>query len=187
MVKKIILVAVSIIVLSAMAVVGIASTSLASADDGQQCGDAQGKGREGFFRMPIVGHGLFGGEMIGRVAAILNIDQQKLEDAIKQAYTELAKDGKENRFSNLVSSGKLTQEQADRYKAWLDAKPEGVPFLGGFDSSRSTEFMDKLLGDGKITQSQYDAWKTWVAGKPDIELPLLKRSGPFTNRQAPSK
>lgn len=70
-------------------------------------------------------------------------------------------------IDQLVADGKLTQEQADEYSAWLAERPDG-PFV---DRNR----MDKLLEEESITQEQYDAWKAWHDTKPDIELP--KRDG----------
>ena len=112
-------------------------------------------------------------EMMTRVAQILNIDKQKLTDAFRQAGSELAQTRMDEMFAKWVTDGKLTQAQADQYKAWLKAKPEGVPGFGmGFgDATKDTEMMSKMLTDGKITQDQYDAWKAWIAQKPAFELP----------------
>ena len=107
-----------------------------------------------------------GGKLLARVAQILNIDQQKLADAFKQAATEMGQQRQTTMFDQWVKDGKLTQAQADQYKAWMAAKPAGVfgPFM-------SQDRMDKALKDGKITQAQYDAWKAWMAQKPPFDLP----------------
>lgn len=112
------------------------------------------------------GQGKAGNKLLDRVAQILNIDQQKLSDAFKQAGTELRQDRTNNMFNKWVTDGKLTQDQANQYKTWLAAKPAGTfgPFMG-------QTVMDKLLKNGKITQDQYDAWKTWWSQKPGFELP----------------
>jgi hypothetical protein len=112
------------------------------------------------------GQGPAGGKMLDRVAQLLNIDKQKLVDAFKQANTELRQDRMDNMFNKWVTDGKLTQDQANQYKAWLAAKPAGTfgPFM-------QQNVMDKLLKDGKVTQAQYDAWKTWWGQKPGFELP----------------
>ncbi len=107
--------------------------------------------------------GPWGGRMLERVAQIVNIDQQKLADAFKQAGSEMRQEGINDRFAKWVSEGKLTQEQADQYKAWLAARPNGA-FMG-------PKVMDKLLADGKIDQAQYDVTKAWWDKKPNIELP----------------
>ncbi len=112
-------------------------------------------------------------EIMTRVAQILNIDKQKLSDAFKQAGSELAQTRMDAMFAKWVTDGKLTQAQADQYKAWLKAKPEGVPGfgMGSGDVTKDTEMMSKILAGGKITQAQYDAWKAWIAQKPAFELP----------------
>jgi hypothetical protein len=108
---------------------------------------------------------------LDRVAQILGIDKQKLADAFKQAGTELAQKRTGDMFAKLVTDGKLTQAQADQYKAWLTAKPAGVPGFGFGDATREGNTMSSLLKDGKITQAQYDAWKAWIAQKPNFDLP----------------
>jgi hypothetical protein len=113
------------------------------------------------------------GDILEKVAAKLNIDKATLEGAFKQVMLEEQQARQSDMFSKLVTDGKLTQEQADAYKSWLNAKPADLPpFLAG---AKSTEMLDKLLKGGKITQSQYDAYKAWVAQKPAVELPKPER------------
>jgi len=102
--------------------------------------------------------------LLARVAQILNIDVQKLTDAFKQAVTERRTDRQNTGLQNLVTNGKLTQDQADKLKAWLDSRPD-VPRVG-------PNGLDALLKNGKITQAQYDAYQAWLAAKPaDVPLP----------------
>jgi uncharacterized protein YggL (DUF469 family) len=129
-------------VLAATMVVGTAGVALA--DDGQS---NQGK-QDG---------------LLARVAQILNIDLQKLKDAFKQALTESHTEKQNTELQNLVNSGKLTQNQADQLKAWLDSRPD----IPGANPGN----LDQLLKDGKITQAQYDSFKAWVNAKPDVPLP----------------
>ncbi len=112
----------------------------------------------------------FNSDILARVAAKLNIDKAALEDAFRQVMLEEQQARTNEMFAAWVKDGKLTQEQADAYKAWLSAKPAdmpGFPFFGG----ANTNMLDRLLKDGKITQSQYDAYKAWIAQKPAVELP----------------
>ena len=113
----------------------------------------------------------FGGAVIERAAQILGIDKQKLIDAFKQAGTETAKKNMDGRFAKWVSEGKLTQAQADQYKAWLAARPAGVPPFRFFDTARGAQVLDTMLKNGKITQAQYDSVKAWLAQKPNFDLP----------------
>lgn len=149
--KKVLL-AVTGLMLVVTLIAGAAAT--ASADDGN-------KGIRGPFQ----------GKVIDRAAQILGIDKQKLIDAFKQAASEAAKEGVDARFAKWVAEGKLTQAQADQYKAWLAARPVGVPMIAGYDTARSMQLLDKLLKDGKITQAQYDTFKAWLAQKPPFDLP----------------
>jgi len=105
--------------------------------------------------------------LLDRVAQILNIDVQKLKDAFKQALTEMRTERQNTGLQNLVSSGKLTQDQADQLKAWLESRPADIPRVGA-------KGLDQLLKDGKITQQQYDAYQSWLAAKPDVPLPTLQ-------------
>jgi uncharacterized membrane protein len=78
-----------------------------------------------------------GKTLMARVATTLNIDQTKLEDAFAQAQKEIQKEEQTARLAKMVADGKLTQEQADQYQAWLESKPElpagaGLEGDGGF-------------------------------------------------------
>ncbi|MFA5400311.1 MAG: hypothetical protein WC169_00750 [Dehalococcoidia bacterium] len=130
----------------------------------------------------------FNSDILAKVAAKLNIDKAALQDAFKQVMLEEQQARTDEMFAAWVKDGKLTQEQADAYKAWLSAKPAdmpGCPFFGG----ANTNVLDKLLKDGKITQSQYDAYKAWIAQKPAVELPGPEKpaGGPPFQKNSQSK
>ncbi len=110
------------------------------------------------------------GKILDKVALILNIDKQKLIDAFKQAAGEVRQQGLTERLDKFVTDGKLTADEAARYKSWLASKPAGVAIL--------PQAMDNLLKNGKVTQSQWDAWKTWFDTKPDVPLPKPDKSNP---------
>jgi polyhydroxyalkanoate synthesis regulator phasin len=100
------------------------------------------------------------GVLVAKVATILGIDQQKLEDALKQAQGELPKETPEARLQELVAKGTLTQQQADDITAWLNSKPADIPNV------RPAE-LKKLVEQGKITQEQVDALKAWIKARPN--------------------
>jgi hypothetical protein len=131
------------------------TTGIALADDGQ---NNQGKPDS----------------LLARVAQILNIDLQKLKDAFTQALTETRTQRQNNGLQNLINSGKLTQDQADQLKAWLDSRPD-MPRVG-------PRGLDALLKNGKITQQQYDAYQAWQKARPDIPLPQLQAPGQQNRR-----
>jgi len=112
-----------------------------------------------------------GGDILEKVAAKLNIDKATLENAFKQVMLEEQQARTDDMFAAWVKDGKLTQEQADAYKSWLNSKPADLPGFPFFAGAKGTEMLDKLLKDGKITQSQYDAYKSWIALKPAFDLP----------------
>lgn len=68
--------------------------------------------------------------LLAKVASILGIEQEKVEAAFAQAQEELKQEALQSFLDKLVGEGKLTQEQADQYKAWLDARPEISIFDG---------------------------------------------------------
>jgi uncharacterized membrane protein len=75
--------------------------------------------------------------ILARVAEILGIDQQKLQDAFNQAEREQTDAALTARLDALVKDGKLTQAQADQYKKWWESRPDtvgqvdGKGFMGG--------------------------------------------------------
>jgi len=141
------------------------ATSPAGAPSGPPPGPHPGRG----FGPPM------GGDMLGKVAAKLNIDKATLQDAFKQVMLEEQQARQNDMFAKLVTDGKLTQEQADAYKTWLNAKPADLPGFPFFAGAKGTEMLDKLLKDGKIDQSQYDAYTAWIALKPAFDLPKPER------------
>lgn len=100
--------------------------------------------------------------LLEKVAQILGIPQQKLEDAFKKA-TEEARVQREAAFlenlQKLVTEGKLTQKQVEDFKTWLKAKPN--------------------------VQPQVDAFKAWMKARPELPLPKGQRPGPGPFRGGP--
>jgi flagellar basal body-associated protein FliL len=69
--------------------------------------------------------------LLARVAAILGIEQQQLEDAFAQAQKDMMQEQMTNRLNRMVEEGKITQEQADQYLEWQQSRPDVPPFLNG--------------------------------------------------------
>ena len=66
-----------------------------------------------------------------RVADILEIDQEDLIDAFKQAKQEMKEEAFINRLNQAVAEGRITQEQADEIMEWWKLKPEVIkPGMG---------------------------------------------------------
>ena len=66
--------------------------------------------------------------LLARVAEKLGIEQQELEDAFAEAQSEMRDEALDSRLQSLVEQGKITQQEADQYKAWLQARPDMEPF-----------------------------------------------------------
>ena len=69
----------------------------------------------------------------------VTIDAEELQKALDQARDEMQSEALDEHLQNLVDEGKITQEQADQYKAWLEAKPDVpilAPGLGGPNMQR---------------------------------------------------
>jgi hypothetical protein len=61
------------------------------------------------------------------------IDSGELQKAFDQARSEMRDEALNSYLQGLVDKGKMTQEQADQYKAWLKSKPEvDIPLAPGF-------------------------------------------------------
>ena len=69
-----------------------------------------------------------------RVAGILGLDESQLLDAFKQASQELESFTLQRSLDRQVELGRLTQEQADEYLDWYQARPDslssGLPVPG---------------------------------------------------------
>jgi hypothetical protein len=68
--------------------------------------------------------------MAARIAAILNIDQAKVDAAFAKANADIANEALDARLKALVASGKMTQAQADQYRTWWQSRPQNVPGPG---------------------------------------------------------
>jgi len=56
------------------------------------------------------------------------IDTQQLQDAFAQAQSEMRDAALQERLQYLVDEGRITQDQADQYRAWQQARPDMEPF-----------------------------------------------------------
>ena len=64
--------------------------------------------------------------VVAKVAESLGLDQQILKDALQEAIQEVRSDRIQHRLVDAVEAGRLTQEQADAYLEWYEARPEGL-------------------------------------------------------------
>jgi len=78
--------------------------------------------------------------LLDRVAQIYQantgvaLDTPALKDAFLQAGEEMKTEAMADHLANLVDKGVITQEQADQFQGWWQAKPDTLPkhFRGGW-------------------------------------------------------
>lgn len=71
--------------------------------------------------------------LLDRVAEILagkgiNITSEQLGEAFSQAQSEMRDEALDRYLQDQVEQGRITQEQADQYKSWWQARPDMEPF-----------------------------------------------------------
>ncbi len=54
----------------------------------------------------------------------VSLDTQQLKDAFTQAQTEMRSEALQSWLKNMVDNGTITQDQADAYLKWMQAKPD---------------------------------------------------------------
>jgi len=70
-----------------------------------------------------------------KVASILGLNEETVQDAMEQAQQEIQNDAMKNRLDEMVAEGKITPYEADDYLNWWQARPDvELPGLmgGGF-------------------------------------------------------
>ena len=128
-----------------------------------------------------------------RVAEILGIEQDQVENAFEQATREYAEQKSADLLSKLVEMGQLTQAAADAYQEWLEARPEGVfpgfkgyggwghGFFGkghhGFGGQPDADLLSKLVEKGLLTQEDADAYQEWLEARPEGIFSGFKGNG----------
>ena len=106
--------------------------------------------------------------LVSRVAEILGLEEQTVQDAFDQARSELRDECLQKKLDAAVERGVLTQEQADELKAWYEDMPEGLPrgFRGGFWGG-SEEKLAWAVEKGVLTQEQADELEGWYDARPE--------------------
>jgi len=117
--KKLIIIAVSVAVLLVGSIAGVV-LAVGNGDDNQS--KAQGE------------------DLLAKVCTIYQqktgvaIDETALKDAFAQAGSEMQAQREQARLQDLVTQGKITQDQADQYLKWSQSRPNlpaGFGFRGG--------------------------------------------------------
>lgn len=130
-----------------------------------------------------------GSSLLEKVAEIYEentgvaIDAQELEKAFTEAGQAIRDEALDNYLQKLVDDGKITQEQADQFKAWLESKPTmmtdefkawldarpDIPALFGPDKAiRMGPFGGMHRGPGKFGGGFGQRFEGW--GLPDANV-----------------
>lgn len=123
-----------------------------------------------------------------RVAEILGIEPEELQDAFEQAREEYRDDKIAERLANAVEEGIITQEEADEVMAWLDAMPEVLEGVGGHKTlgyfvkatasdERIEAIVERLLNAEKITEDDVEPVTDWLSSAPTEALQKLAQGG----------
>ena len=80
--------------------------------------------------------------LLARVAQILDIPEEDLANAFKQAHQEMREEAFIRALDKAVEKGRITQEGADEIKEWWEQRPETLspslfPRAFGFPALRS--------------------------------------------------
>jgi hypothetical protein len=87
------------------------------------------------------------------------LDSAELQKAFDQARSEMRDEALDNYLKNLVDQGTITQEQADQYKAWLQARPD------------MSQYQQQLKDWQQTKPSISPELKQWQEARPNIPLP----------------
>lgn len=118
-----------------------------------------------------------------RVAEILGVSGDELDDAFDQARAEHRADRLSERLAEAVEEGVITQQDADTVTAWFEARPEFLDDLEGRghmglrptgDPERYEAALDRLLEDEAITEVEAQEFRDWAESAPTETLELIK-------------
>ncbi len=116
-------------------------------------------------------------EIQNRVAEILEIDATDLGDALHKAGKEHKTAERDARLEQSVDDDKITQEEADEIRAWLNDRPEILYEMKGkgrhhgagqdSDGGGLEVRLAELVEDGTITKAEADTALAWWADRPE--------------------
>ncbi len=97
-----------------------------------------------------------------RVADILGLDGETIENAMSQARSEMRDERADAWLAEAVEAEKITQEQAGVYSDWLDDRPASVGewLHFSYNPDARDDFktkLDEAVAGGNMTQEQADA------------------------------
>lgn len=124
--------------------------------------------------------------IFARMANILGLDEQDVQDAYEQARQEMLNEQFEERIGQqldaLVESGRITQEQADELRAWYAERPESFWLAGGKSKGWDRSF--RHSGRGYSAKSMFGMAPAMVEERLTEHLAALVEDGTLTQEQA---
>jgi len=108
---KFVAIAVTVVLVLAVALTTMAFASEPPADEGDTC-----KGPMQTF--------------IGKVAVILGVEQEQLVDAFKQAHQEMRDEAMERSLQRAIENECITEQEANKIREWRQNRPEALKHLG---------------------------------------------------------
>ncbi len=134
--------------------------------------------------------------LITRVADILGLEEQQVQDAFDQARREMRDERFEEQVGRkldaLVESGELTQEQADELREWYAARPDSFWLAGGhergkrggWDKKGGWERGHSFDGRGFPSKGKMGMMPGMAEEQLDQYLDALVEDGQLTEEQA---
>ena len=130
------------------------------------------------------------GSFAERVASILGLGTEEVENAFTRARDEMMDERLDGYLVKLVDDGRLTQEEVDAILAWRDAMPNVELMMSGkgrwgsrgFGRSLGLEVLsgDKLsylVDEGFLSRADADELLGWYDERPDALSKLMPRGG----------
>lgn len=129
--------------------------------------------------------------VIARVAAILGLEEQQVQDAFNQARQEMRDEVFEQRIGErldaLLASGRITREQADELREWYAARPDSFRLAeglsrekrGGWERGRERGSHASFLRKGSMGMVKGTGAERFVQ-----HLDMLVEDGQITAEQA---
>ena len=99
-----------------------------------------------------------GKTLLARVAEILGLEQQQVEDAFAQARQDMQTEALENYLQKLVENDEITPEQAQEYLTWWQSRPD------------TDQYMQQIREWQQARPGLPTEMKEWRENQPDIPL-----------------
>ena len=112
-----------------------------------------------------------------RVAEILGLESDTVEDALKQARSEMQEERTDAWLDKAVEAEKMTQDEADSLNEWYDEKPDGVwAGFGGRGKFGYGRGHGKFRGKGGFHGRSGGGWHMFKGNKSTDATPAVEGS-----------